>query len=306
MRRRDSAESSLDLLLDTICNMFGMVIFIAVLAAVLVGARGEQRVEEAHASAAYTADVIALREQVDLLVPRENESLSQQVLASKDDVATAQLLGQRLLTAVNSAKRLLVVSDAATEIGLLQSKIKSMEEELKSIKDLRDINVRTPRQRALRGRVPVQVVLTDDRFHLINDWSDWRRMSDPTGQRCRFWQTWNTQAVVPELSSFDDNGTCEYRTGNLQIDRSIQLRPGGGLSPNTATGQAAITELMKHLVPGKHVVSFRVTPDSFDSFHAARRLAVERGLEYDVKPISPLGPGELYRDRIRQGMTTGQ
>ena len=89
MRRRDSSESSLDLLLDTICNMFGMVIFIAVLAAVLAGARGEQRVEEAQASAAYTTDVIALTMQVDLLVPRENDSLTQQVHASEGEVASA-------------------------------------------------------------------------------------------------------------------------------------------------------------------------------------------------------------------------
>jgi hypothetical protein len=181
-----------------------------------------------------------------------------------------------------------------------------MEVELQSIRDLRDINVRTPRRRALRGRVPVQVVLTGDRFHVINDWSLWRGMSDPTGQRCEFWQRWNTQAVVPEDSSFADYGTCEFRTGGLKIDRDIRLRPGGGHSPGTANGQAAIEVLMRQLVPGKHVVSFRVTPDSFDAFHAARRLVVERGLEYDVKPISPLGSRLRYRDQIRQGMTTGQ
>jgi hypothetical protein len=120
-----------------------------------------------------------------------------------------------------------------------------------------------------------------------------------------FWMTWNDQAVDGDQSTADDHGSCEYRTGSLHIDRSIRLRPGGGFDPADPAGAAELSDVLAALVPGRHVVSFRVTPDSFDRFHAARRLAIEQGLEYDVTPMSPLTEGR-YEDSIRQGTTTGQ
>ncbi|MBT4768856.1 MAG: hypothetical protein HOO04_10925, partial [Phycisphaerae bacterium] len=62
MRRRESPESSLDLLLDTICNMFGMIIFIAVLAAVLASARGARQISAAQSGPIQEATDIATLE----------------------------------------------------------------------------------------------------------------------------------------------------------------------------------------------------------------------------------------------------
>ena len=36
-RRNETTNDALDLLLDTVCNLFGVVIFVAILAAILVG-----------------------------------------------------------------------------------------------------------------------------------------------------------------------------------------------------------------------------------------------------------------------------
>jgi hypothetical protein len=184
--------------------------------------------------------------------------------------------------------------------------VRTLKDELKALHDLRDITLRTPRRRSLKGRVPVQVVLTEDRLYLLNDWSDWRSTRDPVSHRCRFWSTWNTQAVDASYSTFEDYGTCGFRTGEIKIDRKVRLLKNGGISLDSPGSEQAIAELIRGLVPETHVVSFRVTPDSFDRFHDARRLVVGQGIEYDVTPIPPLGEGMVYRDKIRVGTTTGQ
>ncbi|MBT4767929.1 MAG: hypothetical protein HOO04_06170 [Phycisphaerae bacterium] len=107
-------------------------------------------------------------------------------------------------------------------------------------------------------------------------------------------------------SIFEDHDSCGYRTGGLKIDREIHLLADGGIEFDSPTAEADIAALFEHLVRGKHVVSFRVTPDSFDRFHDARRLVVGQGIEYDVKPVPPLGADMIYRDKIRMGTATGQ
>ena len=303
MRRREATESSLDLLLDTICNLFGMVIFIAVLAAVLAGARGAEQVEQAEEAIGHADDIASLEAEVAALSIREDDAVAAEIEATRDRLGEAQDVGGQLEAAVAEARALLGWEAPTQDIDALRLDVERLEQQLQDAKDLKDVTLRTPRRRGLHGRVPVQVVLTRDHLYMINDWSDWRRTTDSTAKQCMFWMTWNDQAVDASRTTVDDHGTCEYRTGGLHIDRSIQLWPRGGLDPEIAA--AELSDLMAQLVPGRHVVSFRVTPDSIDRFHAARRLVVEQGLEYDVTPISPLA-GDRYEDSIRQGTTTGQ
>ena len=307
MSRRDTHESSLDLLLDTICNMFGMIIFIAVLAAVLASARGEQRISQAAAAVITdTAELESLQAAIEHLERQDDSSLRASLEAAEAELDGLMQTSGTLATEINRAETLLRASTNPTSTAELKAEISMLEAELQSLHELHDIALRTPRRRLLKGRVPVQVVLTKDRFYLINDWSGWRSAIDPVAGRCAFWGTWNEEAVDPVRSLFEDHGTCGYRTGGLRIDRVAALRPGGGIDMHAPDSDRQISALLSDLVRKQHVVSFRVTPDSFDQFHAARRLVVGQGLEYDVKPISSLGPSMQYRDLIRMGTATGQ
>jgi outer membrane murein-binding lipoprotein Lpp len=307
MRRRESPESSLDLLLDTICNMFGMIIFIAVLAAVLASARGARQISSAQAGPIQDAtDLATLKATIAALEDDNDENFTGSL-----DSATAALLsersyGRRLQASITTLQEKLDDPDASVSLDQLRADVQTLESELAALHDLRDIKLRTPRQRSLKGRVPVQVVLTRDRLYLVNDWEGWRHTKDPVGQRCTFWSTWNQQAVDIHSSTFTDYDSCGYRTGALKIDREIHLLADGGIAFDSPTAESEISALLDHLVRGKHVVSFRVTPDSFDHFHDARRLVVGQGLEYDVKPVPPLGADMIYRDKIRMGTATGQ
>ena len=62
MSRRGKAGDefgSLDLLLDTVCNMFGLFIFIGIIVAILAGARSKEIITKATSAATTTADPLS-------------------------------------------------------------------------------------------------------------------------------------------------------------------------------------------------------------------------------------------------------
>jgi hypothetical protein len=294
------------LLLDTICNMFGMVIFIAVLAAVLTRAGGTQRIAEAAATGEDAAELDSIRLAIEELEANDDEIFREKKKLAAEELRQARDYADRLDISISTLEQQLADAESTISLEHMRMEIRTLKDELNELHSIRDIKLRTPRRRAIKGRVPVQVVLTGDRFYLVNDWHQWRSTRDPVDKRCTFWSTWNVQAVDADRSTFEDHGTCGFRTGGLKIDREIHLWKDGGIPLGSPPDEAAITQLTKNLVKGKHVVSFRVTPDSFDRFHDARRLVVGQGIEYDVTPIPPLGDEMIYRDKIRVGTTTGQ
>jgi len=302
MSRRSEHESSLDLLLDTICNMFGMVIFIAVLAAVLAGARGEQSIAEIR-----QVDLEPLQTRLQQLEDEEEDApaASDQFIKARTALATRIEHNQRLEALIEDTHSQLTATDTASDIAAQQRVIATLHQALAEAKASEHIPVRTPRRHTIQNRLPVQIVLTDDRFLLVNDWRDWRSTPDPVNERCRFWSTWNSEVVDDARSTFEDHGSCEFRSTNLRIDRSIALLPQHGPRLGVQEDLARIESLLSQLDPKQHYVSFRVTPDSFDRFHDARRLIIERGFEHNVEPIT-LGDDLMYHDRIERGAAIAQ
>ncbi len=303
MRRRSDTESSLDLLLDTICNMFGMVIFIAVLAAVLAAARGEARIEAAIAPTAHRQEALQLQLASLLSEGRADE---QGVLDEiRSDIEEMEEEHALLAADVAMVQSRVGPQDPREQLERQRSDIESLEHAVRAAREAQQIPVRTPRRHTIENRVPVQIVLTKGRFYLVNDWSSWRGTRDPIDSRCVFWATWNAQAVDADASVFQDHGSCEYRTGGIGIDRVIQLRRDGGVDMDAATGEVAIAALLDQLDPRNQYLSFRVTPDSFGHWHAARRMAVDRGFHHNVEPIT-LDDELVYRDRIERGASIAQ
>jgi hypothetical protein len=307
MKRAHDTGSSLDLLLDTICNMFGMVIFIAVLAAVLAAARGERTIEAAVAEATpeHVVEAHRLHATIDALKTNDDAALLSKRDESADELNRLSAIKADLTAIIDRFRSHLQAADTTSEAELRRSRIRTLAKKVQDAKDRQTIPLRTPRRHAIARRIPVQAYLTNDRFYLVNDWSDWKRTPNPISDRCRFWSTWNTQAVDPSTSTFEDNGTCKFRTGSRQIERSMQLRPDGGLPMETPEDAAAIADLLENLDPSEQYISFRVTPNSFDKFHLARRLAVQRGLEHNVEPIVA-SPSLRYDDAIRRGTSIAQ
>lgn len=320
-RARGAGEDGdgLDLLLDTICNMFGLFIFVAMLVALLVSTRGvavEPDVAPPEAEVAIDARRLAERRLSAL--ERAIEAIDEEEIAA-DEAALADARAmldaarreaQRRANLLASLRRAIdeeraEAREVEESLPDLESEIAALEAAMSRIRETKEISVRTPRRRELVGRVPVQVVLWEGRAHLINDWSD------PLAHPCDGWCTWNEQAVDAAASV----ATVHYcwRAGGQHIDRSIRLRPDGGVDLRDRTGGAwrdlerdrEFRRAMAMLDARRHVISIKCDPDSFDAFTAFRAAIAKRGFLYDVAPVEIGGDG-IYRDTILEGRTTAQ
>lgn len=82
-RIRQQSGDSLDLLLDTMCNLFGGIVFIALLVAMLAGDGARQRVESPRSD---TEEV--LRRQIEQLT-QEKENIFRKLVEKREDLAQA-------------------------------------------------------------------------------------------------------------------------------------------------------------------------------------------------------------------------
>ena len=320
-RARGAGEEGdgLDLLLDTICNMFGLFIFVAMLVALLVSTRGSAvEPDVAPPDAELAVDARRLAERRVAALEQAIEAIDEEEIDA-DEAALADaraLLEEAEREARRRATLLASLRDAidderaeatAVEESLpeIEAEIAALEEATTRLRETKEISVRTPRRRELVGRLPVQVVLWRDRAHLVNDWSD------PLAHPCDSWCTWNEQAVVGEASE----ATVHYcwRAGGQHIDRTVRLRPDGGVALLDGDGDGALDlernrefrRIAAMLDPRRHVVSIKCAPDSFDAFTVFRAAIATRGFLYDVAPVEVDSTG-TYRDTILEGRTTAQ
>jgi hypothetical protein len=314
MRRSAEGEDSTDLLLDAICNMFGLFIFVAMLVTLLVSVQGPRIVRDAEQAtreeiadprlAPALAETAALRSAIDRFdddALREEQSA---VAAGDAAVAAAEAELARRRELVETYRRRLDAEQEldrglAEQLPRLEVEITRLEAELSAAREQKDVSVRTPRRRELADRVPAQVVIARGRVFVVNDWSD------RTAHPCDSWCTWNP-AAVDEARSEAIVHYC-WRAGGQHIDRTIALRGGILVTDSGRLSQSGEwNRALAGLDPRRHVISFKVDPDSFDRFGAVRAAIARKGFLYDVSPVVIDPVMDLYRDTIREGATTAQ
>ncbi len=316
MKRRDEEGDGLDLLLDAICNIFGLFIFVAMLVALIVSVRGtEARPDDAPPTESADPLVAGSRLEIEALESRiasfDLASLEEEdaaVEGAREALEAAELEVLRREASLEAIRTRLDELDRrqesrAEERPRLEAEIRRLEEEIASVRETRDVTVRTPRRRELSGRVPAQLVLWKGRAYLLNDWST------PEAHPCESWTTWNEQAVDAARSE----AVIHYcwRAGGQHIDRAAYLRSDGGVP--VPDGGAAVLERSRDwrralagLEPSQHVVSIKADADSFEAFSTVRAALARRGFLYDVAPVRIEPATGLYQDTILEGRTTAQ
>ena len=314
MRRREDEGDGLDLLLDAICNIFGLFIFVAMLVALLVSVRGTEAKPD-EAPPATQAVVSSSASEIESLEARiasfdlaSLEAEDEAIEGGRESLEAAELELLRREASLEAIRsRLAELEQRREERGedrpKLEAEIRRLEEEIASVRETRDVTVRTPRRRELSGRVPAQLVLWRGRAYLLNDWSM------PDAHPCDNWTTWNEQAVDAARSEAIIH-YC-WRAGGQHIDRAAYLRPEGGVE--VPEGGAAVLERSREwrrslagLDPSRHVVSIKADADSFEAFAAVRAALARRGFLYDVAPVRIEPATGLYQDTILEGRTTAQ
>ena len=310
-KRMGEDSDSLYLLLDTVCNTFGLFIFISINVAILVGTREAQNVVQDARKQVVDADPLAgeraALQRLRVMVadaekknPDEAESLmaSGKLTSLRDANTNTNKKMQELASILKSgAERNEALK---VELPSLRSEIKRLESDLQTEAATLDKKVRTPRKREVEGLLPVQVILWKDRVYWINPWIG--SIDDP----CTRWSEWNPNAV--DMAAHPESVIHEcFRGGGQWIERHVPLLAKGGLEvgqEGAREWEEPLRSLLAHLSTKNHVVSLKVAPDSHRAFGPVRSLIAEKGFAYEVSPIE-MSDG-IYRDEIRDGVATAQ
>lgn len=189
-KNRQADSSSLDMLLDTMCNTFGGVCFIALLIAIISSALpkdpGEEQVPEVSEQSILdkeTAMLVLERDTLRAAIQLQEELLKKQQASTDVLLSTEQLISQlssnKLDLVKLNAQRLQLEDEIATmttttdysrrEAARLERLLKDMEAKLGQQKDLRRRTMRTPVERNLLGFHSYTLWLYNGMLYEIND-----------------------------------------------------------------------------------------------------------------------------------------
>lgn len=277
MTRRVTTDSteSLELLLDTICNTFGAVIFISMLVAVLVSQSSRQRdpaepVEDPEVvSAMVQAEIQQAQERLRVLSGQlRQQEVVKHKFATENSLMLAgkvkQQTEQRVRFMQEKSEAIKEITESTSTSAVLQnqlleqqaefdaaaSKNQELREDLEKQEELASRTARIPRVRKT-SKQSVAFGLDDGR--LI-------RMTTPGGT-----------VDTADCTLTDENG-----------GRVVRPRRGRGISVNAGPGKAIQSRFDGIDAETQFVILF-VARDSFAEFVAVKDKLVEIGLEYDVR-----------------------
>ena len=298
-RRHSDRADSMDLLLDTICNVFGGIIFIAILVAILTSDRTERVAEDARsalAAAQQQRRAVAMQDRIgELEAAIAQMEQTAEVIATPEGERRADVLerieqqrrdarGRR-----DEARTWLETFEEATELRLdqfeaqladEQQRLGELEAQLEAVMQQQTIEARLPYERRTARR-QVLLLVHSERLFVV-----------PLGL--------NEAA----LRSRGLDGHVRIRSIGGGLARgggeAVTPRSGGGVAlDGDFTGHDDVRRLFEIANPRRDFFDIYVTPDSFGAFQRLRRELARRGYRYNVEPyegrrgeitFSPSGP----------------
>lgn len=184
-RRSDESIDPLDLLLDTVCNLFAVMIFIAIFAAILVEPP--------------SPDTTAT-EGVSIAVTDETEAPAPERLISVPDPALAEADLKLRLAENELTERLATIERLESSIQALASgtrsdeelardsdaRIQSLQTEIEATRSITKVPMRTPREAARADAIPTSIFLIDGGVFLPNDFRGWKDETHPSNEWMKY------------------------------------------------------------------------------------------------------------------------
>ena len=297
-RRRAAPADSLELLLDTICNTFGGVLFIAILVSLLLRLSGNENAaspedvvspEELETLAdewsVASAELASLRRmrasQNELMAhfaPEKTRALVGQRNAfdAAGDRLNEQVEQQRLENAqasirIEQARQEIVAAEKA--LDLEKQKQARLDEEIEQNRQARTREVRMPVVHAAGIKQEFGIIVRYGRMYL------WHKY-DQFGNR----QGLNTDEFVVVEEGTDQITTTPNPTAGIPLD--------------SETADARIRARLAQFRPRSSYPVIVLRPDSFGQFAALRNTLVAMGFEYRLMLA---GDGEVIADRGGSG-----
>jgi hypothetical protein len=257
--RRRSLTDSLQLLVDTICNLFGSIIIISLLMALLsrdmspeAAARARTQNLRTDIQKAQSNLDEARRLQTSLAAPNDDDAKRLALAAQITELKTINASNIAALasnsTSAVTAPQTISIEDLLAKKSAAESDLTEVTNQLARLKQANTRQLRLPRERAT-GKKTYYFICRFGKIypvHIIRD-----------GQR-----ELNTQTLDWRQTS----------TGETAVPRR-EL----GFDP--ATGLAAFTRLFAEIPPQTFSIHFLVYNDSFPAFLAARKVPLARDFD---------------------------
>jgi len=287
MSRRRKGDSSLELLLDTICNTFGGVLFVAILLSILlktsahdVDAKSDSTASPENALKLQASLLDATTVRDGLLRALEQQQSQSRLVQPQAERSTEVLLNgsiQRalLLKSQEQARQHLSTSRAAqqaTENDLqnLDQALKILEAEVQERKTALEQEVQsrtqvTPIPRLHRSnKREIGLIL---RFHRLYSWKRYSPTGAPLGLNDA------DLVIVKETAS----------------DIQVMPKPYAGMPVDDSTMKNELQTLLAPFDPREEHITLVVWTDSFNECVLVKQALVARGFEYALIPMNEGG-----------------
>lgn len=303
-RQRSNSSDSLDLLLDTICNTFGGVVFIALLVVVMLRLTPVKQLDPATTSRAV--DVVAARWQRVLRQHHDRlGSLRRELQASlagwDEDFSQAldaleQLEHETLLLRQRVGDTLLTISMMETETANTQADTDRLTEARRTV-EAEKAAAEAALEATVHEIAALQMELAVAEASLPDQPSLDRPIGLPTERadtnqqvglflkygRVYFVHEWergrNPDQIGPNVDDFTVQPGWLFNTAKPKPHRGIPIDAGGGASP-------ALARRLEQFPATNWFIVFVVCEDSFDYFQSVKAQLVELGYRYYLFPLA--------------------
>lgn len=267
--RSHKLSDNMDMLLDTMCNLFGGIIVIAILLAIVTNAAKP-------VAPPPMADPVKFEEQQQL----EIDSLTSRIAQMR------ALLGSATNAVFDADLRRVIAKIAATEkeiekflmqIQSVQQRVESRKVELASMVEetlrlRKQLASLVQKERTMRVplahnimKTPVFAAIRSKQFYLITDMS---------------------QAYRAGASRAYDTTSVEVRGNPAASSRTIVLRNQAGLPVRQGVESGgALREILDNIDSSEEFIYFAVYPDSYAEFNYIKELVVAHGIDYNWLPM---------------------
>lgn len=292
-RRRTTKQDSLELLLDTICNTFGGVLFIAILVVLLLQQAGTGPATATPAPVpispvemqsmttrleAVSDDLARLRQNrdsQDAVVQTFAPEAIRQLLATRSDATSRQEALQMevdQLLASNTAlvaqvEGLAVENDAVrTRLDESRTRLRAAQSKLDEERQSRVEEVRLPVMRSAPNKQSIGLVLRYGRMYV--------------------WHIYGHGDRRLGLNTDDFVVVGEEGGGLVTMPK-----PSAGISlDESAPSQESVRQVLRRFDPRVCYLTVIARPDSFGVFRHLRDRALELGFEYRLMPVTTDDP----------------
>lgn len=307
MARRSSTDSgSLELLLDTICNTFGGVLFLAMLVSLLLS-QTQRKVDEVPADpqpAMSAADLVRLDMRAEAAA-RTVEALTEQVRQARRAAMDLTVPDSEALTVAMEAAEKRADEAAVRQVHLLtqiaSEQVASARASRAAVADAREHEqlaaaaerARTRLAAALAARETLlesAIRIRDDeqRRSTIRTTGKAPRMRETDKSECglllRYGRLYRMKDLLKGELVANDR---DFAVTPGLLANTARAKPHAGLDVATIEGRdAALRKVLADFPPSRWYTCLVVFPDSFEEFLTVKNWLVERGYEYRIVPTT--------------------